>query len=76
MQAELPSFKCFLCCLTDCVSCWHHRKMPEPPEEMAELPVGGSKMSTAQLDAYNLKAFNTFETKSLNTCPYCSRTFK
>ena len=52
------------------------RKMPEPPKEMAELPIGGGKMSTAQLDAYNLKAFNTFETESLNTCPYCSRTFK
>eukprot|EP00891_Asterochloris_glomerata_P003835 jgi/Astpho2/3835/Aster-x0595 len=51
------------------------RKMPEPPREMAELPIGGAKMSTAQLDAYNLKAFNTFETESLNTCPYCNRTF-
>ena len=53
------------------------KPVPEPPKLLAEVPIGGSGSGAHanKMDAYNDAAFDTYNTKALEPCPNCGRTF-
>ena len=53
------------------------KPVPEPPKLLAEVPLGGSGSGSYanKMDAYNDAAFDTYNTKALEPCPNCGRTF-
>ena len=49
--------------------------MPQAPKNFEEVKVGGAKSLTAEMDAYNQQAFDDYNTKALERCEMCGRTF-
>ena len=51
------------------------KKLPEGPEGLEEI-LAKSKLTSKQLEAYNLEAAEIYNSKSLSKCAGCGRTFK